>query len=192
MFYLASRVVRRLVLVTSIAHRHDSSLDWQPADFDWSHTTELSLLLPWGLHYLSSLPASSTLWRRKKSRLEGLLAAQRALTQAGTPTRRRGPAVGRDLRLSPDRSAWLFVESRHGCRPITESRSLTVNRGSEKFALYPLQVLQPSVQLASSFDGTLGPRCTLGVRNSGQNLPFWYQALPVGLISRSPPARGSP
>lgn len=53
-----------------------------------------------------------------------------------------------------------------------------MNRGCEKFPLYPLQMLQPSVQLASSFDGTLGPRCT----SEARNLPFWFQALPVGLI----------
>lgn len=171
MFYLASRVVQKLALFARISHCH-SSLDWQPPNFDWSKVTEMSLLLLWGLHDMGSLPAPSALWRRKKHSLEGLLAAQQTLTQPGTPTWRWTPAEGGNP-WAPGMSGWLFVVSRHGCGPIVESWNLILNWGSQKVALHPLQVLQPAVQLAS-FNGTLGPRCTWGARDTGRIVPLCY------------------
>lgn len=154
-FYLPSRRVQGLILVASIRHHHHSSLDWQPPSFDLTEITQLGLLLSWGLHYMCSLPTSSALRSRKKPSLEGLLAAQRTLILARTPTRR-----------------WTPAESGHGCCPIIKNWNLIMNCSCKKVALHPVQVLQPVVQLAS-FNGALGPRRMWEASNRSQNI-LWY------------------
>ena len=191
-FYLASSGVQKLIWgLASISHHHHSSLDWQPPNFDWSNTTELSLLLPRGLHDMDSLAASPALGRRENTSSEGLLAPQWTLTQTGNPAWRWSPAVGWSPLRPPGTSCLLSVERCHGCCPSIENWNMIVNWGSGGVALHHLEVLQPAVQLAS-FDGTLGPpTCAWGARNTGQVLPLCYRALPAGLISWLPPVRRS-